>query len=239
MHAETGRLVAEFQTEFSARGGYPPVEEVQLTSPSLLPFSFALQVTSGMHVATTAVQHDGWIVGRRYLHGKTSRPLTLRYIGPLPPISSDASTSNPGNSVIWLGVEYDDPSHGKGHSGTYEGTQVFNTRQQGAGAFVKLSPGALKRGPTLVEAIEERYGDILPRADHIDSDETTKDAGSSRLYLGTSSREVETPGLAQVQIKVGKLERLREIGLDGRWVDSLGGSKETQKALRNRVHREL
>ena len=56
-------------------------------------------------------------VGRRYINAKNRQPLTLLYIGPLPP-NTGAETSGPSATTIWLGVEYDDPTYGKGHSGT-------------------------------------------------------------------------------------------------------------------------
>ncbi|WVQ96514.1 hypothetical protein IAU59_003619 [Kwoniella sp. CBS 9459] len=130
-----------------------------------------------------------YVVGHRYLHAKTRYPLTVPYVGPLPPpppsssptssisaaangdveASAPASTSaitaaSGGNEQIWLGVEYDNPSHGKGHDGLYKDMRVFQAAQKGSAAFLKLSGQPLLEGSALIESIEERYGSILPHA---------------------------------------------------------------------------
>jgi hypothetical protein len=46
-------------------------------------------------------------VGNRYLNAKNRQPLTLLYIGPLPPSSSIDPSASSGSSIVqWLGVEY-------------------------------------------------------------------------------------------------------------------------------------
>lgn len=168
-----------------------------------------------------------FIVGRRYLHGKTLRPVTLRYIGTLP--REGATTSQ-----IWLGIEYDDPSFGK-HSGHYEDDQIFNTRLQGSGAFLKATKGALKRGKTFIEAFEERYGPINP----IEAPVEPVERAVEIVNLGNSGIEVEAPGMADVQKRIGKLEKLREISLEGEWVTELGGDGALHARLRERLKGEL
>jgi hypothetical protein len=184
-------------------------------------------------------------VGQRYLHGKTSKPVTLRYIGVLPTTPTASAprptSSSSGGSTVWLGIEYDDPSHGK-HSGTYQGEKVFDVTVEGAGAFVKASPGVLKEGATLVEALEERYGSLLPPENGAQqqSDRTQESKGlSERVVLGTSGIVVDAPGLSAVQARIGRLERLREVGLDYQWVAKLGGTDEQRGAMRTRLKSEL
>jgi hypothetical protein len=205
------------------------------------------------------MEQDAWMsetgvsyqLGERALHGKTRAPLTVRYIGPLPPINCQTSSaaravSSSITGDLWLGVEYDDPHRGK-HSGTYEGIQVFVTREAGAGAFIKLKPGVLVRGKTFVEAIEERYGSIAPvGAPGTDSDRNGADApGPSRVsesvMLGSSGGAivVEAPGLDAVRRKVGRLEKIREMGLEDQWVYGSGGTAVGREVLRERLQSTL
>jgi hypothetical protein len=169
-------------------------------------------------------------IGKRYLHAKTLLPLTLRYIGPLPP------SDDPSSSQIWYGIEYDDASKGKGHTGVYEGIQVFHSRQEGAGAFVKAGKrkrggddGVLVPGKTFTEAIEERYGSISPLALNTSAasqgDPSSTNSMGSTVVLGSSRNAivVEAPGINAVQQRIGRLEKLRDIGLEGNWVCGVGG----------------
>jgi hypothetical protein len=171
------------------------------------------------------------LVGRRYLNAKTRQPLTLLYIGPLPPISSDSDPSSSSSANLWLGVEYDDPTHGKGHSGTYEGIQVFQTRQEGAGAFIRLRTGnELVEGATFVQAFRERYG--------LDSEDDSGAAGAGGpLILGSSGSAivVETPGMEGVQRRLRQLERLKQIGLEDECVCGVGGTEEQRSEMRDRL----
>ena len=178
----------------------------------------------------TASTDGTYNIGHRYLNGKTRHSLTLRYIGPLPPSSGPTALAT--SSQIWYGVEYDDPSNGKGHS-----VGVFSTRRNGAGAFLKAGKeGVLIKGKTFVEAVEERYGSIIPHAE-CSTPVTPKD----KLILGSSNAGilVEAPNIGAVQTRLGRLERLRHIGLEGEWVNELGGDDETRKVLRERLRGEL
>ncbi|ORX37230.1 hypothetical protein BD324DRAFT_434316 [Kockovaella imperatae] len=184
---------------------------------------------------TSNAIHD-YAIGHRYLHSKTRYPLTLRYIGPLPPPVGPAevhfSTGSSGSTdTLWLGVEYDDPAHGKGHSGTYKGIQVFKCRSDGSGAFIKLSSGVLIRGQTLVQAFEERYGGIAIDSHEAESYETPERS----IKLGTSGITVEAPGMQHVKRKFGQLEKLKEVGLEGEWTDTLGGTEQQRRTMKERL----
>jgi hypothetical protein len=181
---------------------------------------------------------DNLRLGGRYLHYNTSHPLTLRYIGPLPPAQTNDPTDASSSSVtIWLGVEYDEAQYGKGHSGVYKGIEVFECRQPLSGAFIKYSPGVLIRGPSFVQAIEERYGSISTHRDgaHVQSQAPTEagaaGAESETVQLGNSGIVVEAPGMKGVQKRIGRLERLREIGLDNDHVGSLSTDGEEAKVM--------
>ncbi|ORY30550.1 hypothetical protein BCR39DRAFT_528683 [Naematelia encephala] len=191
--------------------------------------------------------------GKRYLHGKNHQPLTLCYIGHLPPTASEgASSSN--QTQIWYGVEYDDPSRGR-HSGTFEGIQVFKTRRKGAGAFLKASEGILRPGPSFVQALQDRYGPVLlpspgnRKPGVSDTTATEVIEGDGKFGSGSGKREnqqvvlgssrgnilVEAPGMEDVQRRVSQLERLKEIGLEGVWISGLGAEKEVTVLLREKL----
>ena len=160
-------------------------------------------------------------VGKRYINTKNRQSLTLLYIGPLPPNHADG-TSGPSASSVWLGVEYDDPSYGKGHSGTYDNIQIFPTRQEGAGAFIKVKTGnELKEGKTFVQAINERYA---------------LDGGMESVILGSSNAVVvEAQGMDGVSKRLRTLERLRQIGLEDELICGVGGSEEERASLGGRL----
>lgn len=175
-----------------------------------------------------------YLVGGRYFHAKTRRPVTLRYIGHLPPSSSSRDPS----SQVWLGIEYDDPLFGK-HSGVYQGIQVFHTREEGSGAFLKFAGRPLQEGKNLVQSIEERYGPIIPN----DEGQPPQIAGnvhanSKGLILGSSKGSiiVETPNnWADAQKRVGNLEKLRIMGFEDEGITELGGDKNLRDIMRARL----
>lgn len=170
----------------------------------------------------------GFAINGRYLHAKTRKAVTVRYIGLLPE-STDGQT--------WIGVEYDDPTCGKGHNGTYKGTQVFQTLLPGAGAFIKCTGRTtpLIRGASLIDALEERYG---PLGDREKNKGPLTDAA---VVLGSSNAAivVEAPNMDGVRSRIGRLERLREIGFDGEWVANLGGTAAKRLLFKERLKSEL
>lgn len=161
------------------------------------------------------------VVGKRYINAKNRQPLTLLYIGPLPP-QNQAETSGPSSSSIWLGVEYDDATYGKGHSGSYENIQIFQTKQEGAGAFIRSRTGdEIQEGKTFMEAINERY---------------TLENGMKSVILGSSNSViVEAPGMEGVNQRLRTLERLRQIGLEDELICGVGGSEMERAHLRERL----
>ncbi|EJT51739.1 hypothetical protein A1Q1_06970 [Trichosporon asahii var. asahii CBS 2479] len=171
-------------------------------------------------------------VGNRYIHAKNKAPLTLRYIGTLPPGSDD--------SQLWLGIEYDDARHGK-HSGTFKDAPVFQTQQHGAGSFVKYTHGSrpLLYGETVVSAIEDRYGSLIDQPDK--EEEGAKNREEEAVVLGSSNAAivVEAPNMDSVRRRIKNLERLREVGLEGQSICALGGDNERRSVLKERLKSEL
>lgn len=191
-------------------------------------FSFLLN--TNMEAGPSASPNSSELrTGYRYLQAKNGQPLRLRYIGPLPPSSAEASQ-------IWYGVEYDDPSRGKGHPGTFEGTAVFHTQQEGAGAFIKAGPKPIfEQGKTFLQAVADRYGALNPEVGAISSSSVDE---SILLGSSNSSIKVEAPNIQDVQKRVGRLEKLREMGLEGEWVNGVGGDEEMRRKVRERLGSE-
>ncbi len=160
-----------------------------------------------------------YTVGRRYLNARTRAPLTLRYVGSLPDLEA-----------TWLGVEYDDPARGK-HGGEYKGAQIFHTTEPGAGAFIKCPPGSkpLVEGAELIAALQERYGQLEGEGEGAGRE------GADAVLLGDSGIVVEAPGMRDVARRIGRLERLREVGFENEWVSSLGGSERERHVLKERL----
>ncbi|WVR06504.1 hypothetical protein IAU60_003535 [Kwoniella sp. DSM 27419] len=176
-------------------------------------------------------------LGGRYLHAKTRFALTLRYVGPLPPPGLESEPD--ASAAIWLGVEYDNPSNGKGHDGLYKGTRVFQTAEPGSAAFLKAVGRPLLPGRTLVDSLEERYGLIVPPTSESQPN-LAQDSGSAqaeRVVLGSSNEAiiVEAPNLSSVRARVGKLEKIRNMGFEEEAIASLGGDEQTKQALRERM----
>ncbi|KAJ9107912.1 hypothetical protein QFC19_002655 [Naganishia cerealis] len=153
-----------------------------------------------------------YTVNKRYLHVESGLPLTVRYIGPLPPFST-VNSDKSSEATIWIGVEWDDPQRGK-HSGTYRDLQVFHTRVPGAASFLKFKPRRrhaqtstavqhgslhgeeemqlLDSGIGLFQAVYQRY---------ISSgDATAHEMPVSKIVLGSSNGQilVEMPNIDKV-----------------------------------------
>ncbi|WWC96270.1 hypothetical protein V866_003137 [Kwoniella sp. B9012] len=193
-------------------------------------------------MSSPSINHIPYAVGNRYLNSKTHHLLTLRYIGSLPP-----SPSSLEDDQIWLGVEYDDPSNGK-HNGTYKDIQVFQTVQEGSGSFIKYiqssKGGPLKEGNSLIRSIEDRYGSIIPNVTSTSSinQEEGQDDGintekEEKVILGSSSNAITVtlPNISSVKERVGRLEKIRNMGFEDEYISCLGGDKETKNVLRERM----
>ncbi|WVQ73279.1 hypothetical protein IAR50_002847 [Cryptococcus sp. DSM 104548] len=182
-------------------------------------------------------QAPPYILHKRYLHAKSRRPLTLRYIGPLPPTSSDPSSSSHPLSTsehIWLGIEYDNPTLGK-HSGTFQGLQVFETREEGSGAFLKCQTGKeLVEGKSLVESLEERYGRLDP-----DSQAESHEGGGEdeeEIILGSSNGNIVVEAkYHKARQRLNNFEKLRNIGFGTESISRLGGDETVKAKMKERL----
>ncbi|WVW84880.1 hypothetical protein I302_106915 [Kwoniella bestiolae CBS 10118] len=200
--------------------------------------SSQLQIEAG---PSTPYTQTPYIVGNRYLNAKTSHPLTLRYIGPLPPSSASSSSAVSEGEQIWLGVEYDDYTYGK-HNGTFQDTQVFRTVEEGSGSFIKYTYGSnpLRDGKGLVESIEDRYGRIVlisPEEDIRKKEDEVLGGNDESVILGSSSNAiiVSAPNISSVKARIGRLEKIRNMGFEDEHIGKIGGDEHTRKVLRQRM----
>ena len=165
-------------------------------------------------------------VHKRYIHTESGLPLTVKYVGPLPPLSdhnSDVGASGP----TWIGVEWDDPKRGK-HSGIFQNHQVFHTRVPGAASFLKFKPAKrtnsanddalhqteiLNAGKGFFQAVYERYIDSRLKGDYSTIQKAVDDANGSdlssaveKVVLGSSNGQivVEMPNLDKIVRKLRK-----------------------------------
>lgn len=190
-----------------------------------------------------------YAVNKRYVHTESGLPLTVKYVGPLPPTSTQ-NAEDSSNGPTWIGVEWDDPTRGK-HSGTYQEEQVFETRIPGAASFLKYKPvkrsrstdeaagnqtGILDAGKGFFEAVYQRYIDSQLEIDPGMSTSRNQPPGAvEKIVLGSSNGQimVEMPNLDKVVRKLrkgveGTLSddgnsslNVKEIGLEGKWVNGV------------------
>ncbi|KAJ3099326.1 hypothetical protein HDU96_010736 [Phlyctochytrium bullatum] len=161
---------------------------------------------------------------------------TVLYQGPLPPpwaSSATAASSASSSSLVWLGIEWDDPSRGK-HSGDYKGTQVFCSKVPNSSSFVRLDALKLRFPRGFVRALAERYlssdydvqqllqslvsvdkkdGEPVPASVTAVASVDGSLEKSGTLRLGDATVVVETVGWEKVSRKQSQLWRLREISL--------------------------
>jgi hypothetical protein len=176
-----------------------------------------------MALTSTAPTSCPYAINRRYIHTEYGLPLTVKYIGPLPPTSTQVSEGSSSNPTTWIGVEWDDPTRGK-HSGAYQDLQVFRTRIPGSASFLKFKPtkrarttgegsaglkGMLDEGKGFFQAVYERYIDSQLDTDAHHGNTPTNQTQSSavgKVVLGSSNGQitVEMPNLDKVVRKLRK-----------------------------------
>lgn len=174
-------------------------------------------------------------VNKRYIHTESGLPLTVKYVGPLPPTSThkpDVSADSP----TWIGVEWDDPKRGK-HSGTYQDQQVFRTRIPGAASFLKfkatkrlrsasedasLRTGMLDAGKGFFQAVYERYIDSQLEFDLPPTASKEGESMSERQSSGAVEKVVLGSSNGQIVVEMPNLEKIvRKLrkGVDGAQAD--------------------
>lgn len=83
-----------------------------------------------------------------------------------------------------------------------------------AGSFIRPTAKGLQLGRPFSEAIKSKYVD----------EEAETEKGSSQFYSTASNFRIEVTSLSRVSSKFRQLANLREAGLEGEGVHSLGGA---------------
>jgi hypothetical protein len=87
-----------------------------------------------------------------------------------------------------------------------------------AGSFIRYSPATVDTGVSFIKALESKY------IDDLSSSSTTGTLAPKpaieAITLGSSNGriEVEAPGIDKVRAKISRVERLKELSLDGQKV---------------------
>ncbi|KAG8800092.1 hypothetical protein FRC16_003748 [Serendipita sp. 398] len=149
-------------------------------------------------------------VGDRICHN--SELGTIRFVGTI--------EGKPGQ---WLGIEWDDPSRGKG-DGSINGLRYFQSRSPTGASFLRPSAPSLHFGRTFIAALREKYLEDL----HATS---TKEA----IVLGSSDGaiEVEAVDMNKVRNKFAQLEKLKEVGLENYMISKAGPAGEIKAICPN------
>ncbi|ORX33717.1 hypothetical protein BCR36DRAFT_588593 [Piromyces finnis] len=110
------------------------------------------------------------------------------------------------SKVIWLGIQWDDPSRGK-HNGEYKGVKYFTPTVENSGSFVK------KDSPLLMYIIKEE-----------------KDKNAEPIVWG---KVVETVGFEKIDKKQSNLNELIEVGLDLQNIEKAFAENESKGKIKN------
>lgn len=132
------------------------------------------------------------------LGGRVSYSLslcTVRYIGPI-------EGKDP--SIIWFGVEWDDPSRGI-HDGSYQGKRYFTCRNP-SGTSASFVRSSRKPDPrrSFIQAVKEKYAGK---------------AQSSDLNV-ISGKVVEEVGFEKIQDQQRRLHELRIVVVDSNQIET-------------------
>ncbi|KZT61585.1 hypothetical protein CALCODRAFT_479850 [Calocera cornea HHB12733] len=156
-----------------------------------------------------------------------------------------------GTSGLWLGVEWDDPARGK-HDGAHHGVRYFDCRVPGAGSFIRPTAAGLSYGRPFPAALLDKYAGDAPRRPAPASTSSTPAAAATSAHgaheppasqeqekelvpLGSSLGliTVEAVGLDKVRSRLARLDKLRDVSLDGEGVASAGEPGEIRQRCPN------
>jgi dynactin complex subunit len=141
-----------------------------------------------------------------------------------------------GKPGTWLGIEWDDPSRGKG-DGSVDGVRYFQSRSvlrcsfdlatliqliyclsspTGA-SFLRSSAPSLVRGRTFIAALRDKY-----------IEEKHDESGIESITLGSSDGAiaVEAVNMNKVRNKFARLDTLKEVGLENYMISRAGSPGE-------------
>ncbi|RXK40003.1 hypothetical protein M231_02643 [Tremella mesenterica] len=112
-----------------------------------------------------------------------------------------------------------------------EGVEVEQT-----GSTEQTGEYIWERGEISGRNEEGRGGEVSERGYECRSQRIEESEGE-RMFLGSSKDRiiVEAPNLEKIKRKFGRLERLKEIGVEGEWIWCLGGDLHLKKLLTKRL----
>ncbi|ORX51387.1 outer arm dynein light chain 1 [Piromyces finnis] len=122
------------------------------------------------------------------------------------------------SKVIWLGIQWDDPSRGK-HNGEYKGVKYFTPTVENSGSFVKKDSPLLMVGQSFQEALIKKY--IIKEE---------KDKNAEPIVWG---KVVETVGFEKIDKKQSNLNELIEVGLDLQNIEKAFAENESKGKIKN------
>lgn len=93
---------------------------------------------------------------------------------------------------------------------------------EGAGSFVRPTSSKIQLPRSFLAVLKSRYAS--------ETGEGREGGGDAPVLLGRSGIEVEQPNLAKVRRRLGRLQGLRELGVDGEGVGRV--QKEELEELR-------
>jgi len=139
----------------------------------------------------------------------------INYDGNLGIVLYEGPVTN--SKVIWLGVQWDDPSRGK-HSGEYKGVKYFTPTVENSASFVKKESPLLMVGQSFQEALIKKY--IIKEE---------KDKNAEPIVWG---KVVETVGFEKIDKKQSHLNELIEVGLDLQNIEKAFAENETKGKIK-------
>jgi len=139
----------------------------------------------------------------------------INYDGNLGIVLYEGPVTN--KEIIWIGVQWDDPSRGK-HNGEYKGVKYFTPTVENSASFVKKNSPTLITGQSFQEALIKKY--IIKEE---------KDKNAEPVVWG---KVVETVGFEKIDKKQSHLNELIEVGLDFQNIEKAFADNETKGKIK-------
>jgi len=139
----------------------------------------------------------------------------ISYDGYLGKVLYEGPVTN--SKVIWLGVQWDNPSRGK-HSGEYKGVKYFTTTVENSASFIKKDSPLLGIGQSFLDALIKKY---IIKED--------KDKNAEPIVWG---KVVETVGFDKIDKKQSHLNELIEVGLDFQNIEKAFSDNESKGKIK-------
>ncbi|KAL0273899.1 UNVERIFIED_CONTAM: hypothetical protein PYX00_006466 [Menopon gallinae] len=118
---------------------------------------------------------------------------------------------------VWLGIDWDNPARGK-HDGTQMGIRYFTASHPTSGSFVR--PKKVSTGITLLEAIENRYGEITDGTAGLDLDKINE------VQREMKAKFFEVVGAEKLNKQQSNFRNLQTVVLHGTTVSCAGPPSE-------------